>query len=212
MQVSPASSAARTVPDAIAVRIDEAPRIFAELGYEATTMGVLAKRIGVARATLYYYFPTKRDILVFAFLRQVHVLAQKVQPYVEAEGPSLRRLTEVVRELFAFTSSNPYFLLFVTTDLGRTGAIREIADALISEFHSPVARIVRDGIADGTIRAIDESVLVATLFGATVNVAAHCAMFGSDLTQTDAIDGVTAVLLSGLATVEIGTSIINQGH
>jgi AcrR family transcriptional regulator len=44
--------------------LEEAARLFLELGYERTRMQDIASIFGVTHAALYYYFPRKSDILV----------------------------------------------------------------------------------------------------------------------------------------------------
>ncbi len=43
--------------------VDTAVSLFAELSYHGTTMDALSHETGVNKATIYYYFSTKRDIL-----------------------------------------------------------------------------------------------------------------------------------------------------
>lgn len=44
--------------------VDEAQRLFLELGYERATMGELNRRIGGSKATLYGYFRSKQELFV----------------------------------------------------------------------------------------------------------------------------------------------------
>jgi AcrR family transcriptional regulator len=43
--------------------LEAALDLFTQHGYDATSMQLLADRLGVTKAALYYYFPAKRDIL-----------------------------------------------------------------------------------------------------------------------------------------------------
>ena len=45
------------------VILDCAARLFAERGYEGTTLGDLAAAASIAKATLFHYFSTKEKIL-----------------------------------------------------------------------------------------------------------------------------------------------------
>src|SRR5258707_9058029 len=40
-----------------------AQRLFAEVGYDATSLQMIADELGLTKAAVYYYFHTKRDIL-----------------------------------------------------------------------------------------------------------------------------------------------------
>src|ERR1700743_1333140 len=60
--------------------LDVAADLFAEIGYEATTMTAIAERSGSGIGTLYHYFPDKQS-MAFALLNQY---AQKVEAYWKA--------------------------------------------------------------------------------------------------------------------------------
>ncbi|WP_242618356.1 TetR/AcrR family transcriptional regulator [Edaphobacter modestus] len=57
--------------------LDVAAVLFAEIGYEATTMTAIAERSGSGIGTLYHYFPDQQS-MAFALLNQY---AQKVEAY-----------------------------------------------------------------------------------------------------------------------------------
>ena len=44
--------------------IDAAKRIFSEIGYENTTLEMIGDSVGLSKQTLYYYFPSKEDLVV----------------------------------------------------------------------------------------------------------------------------------------------------
>jgi len=80
---STASNSARVEPQQeratrrLANFLDVAAVLFAEIGYEATTMTAIAERSGSGIGTLYHYFPDKQS-MAFALLNQY---AQKVEAY-----------------------------------------------------------------------------------------------------------------------------------
>jgi AcrR family transcriptional regulator len=43
--------------------LETAQRLFAEIGYDATSLQMIADEMGLTKAAVYYYFPAKSDIL-----------------------------------------------------------------------------------------------------------------------------------------------------
>lgn len=43
--------------------LETAQRLFAEIGYDATSLQMIADELGLTKAAVYYYFPAKSDIL-----------------------------------------------------------------------------------------------------------------------------------------------------
>jgi AcrR family transcriptional regulator len=78
--------------------------LFAEQGYEKTSLREIAERLGVTKAALYYHFKSKEDIVVSLFddlLSEVDELIAWVQeqpPVPETRRELLRRYTDVMRD------------------------------------------------------------------------------------------------------------------
>jgi AcrR family transcriptional regulator len=58
-----------------------ASELFAERGYQQTSLREIAERLGITKAALYYHFPSKRDLLsamVDPLLEELHALADDI--------------------------------------------------------------------------------------------------------------------------------------
>jgi AcrR family transcriptional regulator len=83
MMLSTASNSAQVEPQQeratrrLANFLDVAAVLFAEIGYDSTTMTAIAERSGSGIGTRYHYFPDKQS-MAFALLNQY---AQKVEAY-----------------------------------------------------------------------------------------------------------------------------------
>lgn len=59
--------------------LDAADCLFAGMGYRKTTIGDIAKKLGVAQGMLYYYFKSKEGILEELIKRQVYSAIYKIK-------------------------------------------------------------------------------------------------------------------------------------
>lgn len=75
--------------------VDAARELFYENGYEATGLAQIRKRAGVNSGSLYYFFPSKEDLLV-AVLEQYKQLMWPV-----VMEPVFSRLTDPIERIFA---------------------------------------------------------------------------------------------------------------
>jgi AcrR family transcriptional regulator len=116
--------------------LDAAAALFAEKGYEATTMTEIAQRSGAAIGSLYQFFPSK-DALAEALFER----------YAGRVAASLR----VVAERAAGASPSQLAGLLVDSKL----ALRSDRDATV-EFSSSVAAVVerRKPLRDARLRQI----------------------------------------------------------
>ena len=116
--------------------LDVAEVLFAEIGYEATTMTAIAERSGSGIGTLYHYFPDKQS-MAFALLNQY---AQEIEAYWK---PLMEQAETLPQAAFAET-----FLDRITEFLRERPAFREIIEILKQRYpEGDVERIETEVVA-----------------------------------------------------------------
>ena len=76
----------RELPTGMRVKVLAAAGLFAEYGLDATKMEDIAAATGVPKATLYYYFAGKEDILTFLFSEILDEIASAIEEALRTEG------------------------------------------------------------------------------------------------------------------------------
>src|SRR5690348_2337921 len=88
---------------------DVALELFAEQGYEKTSLREIAERLDVTKAALYYHFKTKEEILVSIF----EDLSQPIEELIEwgkGQPHTLETKREIVRRYHeALSEARPLF-------------------------------------------------------------------------------------------------------
>jgi AcrR family transcriptional regulator len=164
-----------------------AVELFAERGYGGASMGELAERVGIAKASLYNYYPSKEALLV-DLLERAHAEwnaattalldgpgtpAERIRGYFAAIFDVVERAPQVVAVLRIATSMLP-------EDPG--GRVRALVEEDRTRSLELARRVLVEGIAAGEIAPADADDLL--LFGEVflngiVLAAAGCA----DLTE-----------------------------
>ncbi|WP_411105673.1 TetR/AcrR family transcriptional regulator [Streptomyces sp. cmx-4-9] len=75
---------------------DVALELFAEQGYEKTSLREIAERLDVTKAALYYHFKTKEDIIISLFEDLTRPIDELIT-WAEEQPPSLETKQEVLR-------------------------------------------------------------------------------------------------------------------
>jgi len=189
----------REVPAAIAAKIPAAASVFAEHGFDDAKIDDVARSIGVPRATLYYYFSGKEDILAFLLRTLLEDVAAEVQRAVSGEGDGVARLRAALRAQLEALAGNPETAQLLVANIGRAGRLADIAVAVNAAFHDPVITILRAGIEDGSIRGVDPERAASALFGAVILTGLHEIVLRGGLDPDDVLDDVSIVVLDGLA-------------
>jgi AcrR family transcriptional regulator len=77
--------------------IETASRLFFELGYEATTVGLLSKELGVTKPFIYSYFDNKQDILEAVYHQSAERILMNVELVESQQGSPDKALAEFIR-------------------------------------------------------------------------------------------------------------------
>lgn len=86
----------------------EATRLFAERGYEGASMGDLAERVGLRKASLFHHFPSK-DVLYSTVLSQlVESVRTAIVTAVMSEGTYAERLDALTDALTTTLGQDPH--------------------------------------------------------------------------------------------------------
>lgn len=126
-------------------------RLFAEQGYESTSMRQIAEELGFTKAALYYHFKSKEDIvraLMEAMRSQVADLLEWAR--TQEPGPELRRSviarwTAIVQaqglRMFRFLGSNYRLLRDIKPESGQRGGMAAAVSELFSIVTPPGASV-----------------------------------------------------------------------
>jgi AcrR family transcriptional regulator len=143
--------------------LDTALELFADQGYDKTSLREIAERVGVTKAALYYHFRSKEDILV-ALVEPVASMQESVVAALrsgELHDPAVwpATLESVLDALF---ENRRLFTLFERND----NALLELAqEGAFAETHLEMHRLTEAFFADETIPLMHR-VRLAGAFGA----------------------------------------------
>lgn len=88
--------------------LDAAALLFAKAGYPATDLQDVADQLGLAKGTIYLYFPSKEELFLAAVDRGMNLLRDYVRSaYAGIEDP-LERLTTAIRAYLEFFKKHPH--------------------------------------------------------------------------------------------------------
>lgn len=132
--------------------------VFIEQGYLSARMEDVAKRASLSKGAVYFYFPSKRDLLM-AIVQEEH---ENTYGFLEeAEGddrPALVKLLDLglkYLDYFAGLKSPPRFFLLMIEQGIRDEEIREECVAVHQRFVDACTRILAQGMREGVFRECD---------------------------------------------------------
>ena len=177
--------------------LEVAVAAFNEYGYDATSMGVLADRLGLSKSAIYHHFASKDEILERALDQALGSLEGVLDEPGASEGSAADRLDHVLRgAVHVLVHRLPYVTLLLrvrgNTEIERTALARRCA------FDRRVMALVEAAQAEGTLRTdIDGRIVERLLFG-MINSIVEWYRPGGREDAARLADDVIAVALDGL--------------
>lgn len=163
MPRAPRSANAKPRRDEI---LEQATRLFAERGYEGTSMADLAERVGMRKASLFYHFASK-DILYASVLdRLIVAVGGVIATAATTEGSFPERLDNLSDALTTVLGEQPYAARLIIREAMDWGpVIREtLIDNLLAVLDAAEA-FVRAGQKDGVFVELDPKHVLVSLIG-----------------------------------------------
>ncbi|MFC7510237.1 TetR/AcrR family transcriptional regulator [Streptomyces thermocarboxydus] len=173
-------------------RIQEvALELFAEQGYEKTSLREIAERLGVTKAALYYHFKTKEEILVSIF----EDLSRPIEDLIEwgRQPHSLETKQEIIRRYSAALMEAAPLFRFMQEN---QAAIRELR---IGDMFKTKMLGLRDILIDPDADLVDQVRCISALF------TLHAGMHILQEVESDPGKRREAVL-------EVAVDLITQAH
>ncbi|MFC8240129.1 TetR/AcrR family transcriptional regulator [Streptomyces chartreusis] len=171
---------------------DVALGLFAEQGYEKTSLREIAERLDVTKAALYYHFKTKEEIIVSLFEDLTKPIEELIdwgrqQPHtLETKQEIVRRYSE------ALAGASPLFRFMQENQ----ATVRELS---IGETFKDRMLGMRDIIIDPDADLVDQVRCISALF------TMHAGMFVMKDLEGDPEEKRKAIL-------EVATDLITQAH
>jgi AcrR family transcriptional regulator len=137
--------------------------LFIEKGFRETSMREIAKAAEMGKSSLYDYFKTKDEILLWAIEDEILDLTVAVQKIVAQPIPAIERLQQVMQRHLEYLLSSKEFYLKLTFEVQRL-AIESQQRIQVKRhaYQDLIRQLIDEGIQEGAFRPVD-SLLVTRL-------------------------------------------------
>jgi AcrR family transcriptional regulator len=166
-------------------------------GYHNTSLDDIATALGVTKPTVYYYVANKEQLLFECFREGLQRIREVVIAVERSDRPARERLNTVLRG-YATAVASEYGWCMVRAhehDLG--SELGRQINVLKSEIDLGLRRLLREGVADGSIGPCDPKIAAFAMAGA-LNWIAHWYREDQPLTAAEVGDAFVTFFANGL--------------
>jgi AcrR family transcriptional regulator len=153
-----------------------ARQVFSNHGYQGATMAMVAQAAGVSEATVFTYFPGKRELCIQVIKDWYDEITQALEDALPQHHGTLERLAHVIRAHLVTLLADGSGMCALVLSEGRTAALNEpdLAQVLTDckrRYTAPLMRCLADAQATGEIRQdMPLSLLRDLIYGAMEHV------------------------------------------
>jgi AcrR family transcriptional regulator len=145
--------------------------VFARLGYDSTSLELIAAEAGLAKTTIYYHFDSKETLYAAVQVPAIDAATDTVRRVLDEEPDilaALRRIVELAATSAIGTTTNKHVNLSDIADVGP--AVRRLIRDAQRRYEHAVADAIRRGQEAGRVRAGDANVLALLVIGCTSRI------------------------------------------
>ena len=153
------------------------------LGDPPPRLADVAVLVGASRATLYYYFAGRDDLLAFLLTSHARQGAEAVEAAVDPGDPPEKRLRTMVGTLAQFLGDRPGICAGLLGALGGTLRMREVLEANDTWIAGPLRDLLREGVEAGDLAVDDVGDAANAALGALL-----LGVLGRSLSSADATE------------------------
>ncbi|MED1093596.1 TetR/AcrR family transcriptional regulator [Bacillus paramycoides] len=144
--------------------------LFAERGFNATTIPMIAKGANVGAGTIYHYFENKESLVNELFQKYVEEFLCCIQKGLTNEKKALREeFHHIFDGMVKFTIDHPSALGFISSHSQGT-FLNEKSHATYEKLLDFVCNFLHEGQKQRKIRALSVKILIAILFGSFMEI------------------------------------------
>jgi AcrR family transcriptional regulator len=177
--------------------LNAATRLISERGYGGASVERIVAELKVTKGAFYHHLDAKDDLVLSCFERSYQRVSDAQWAADEAGGDQWRRLNATIATLLNYQLGGEWPLLRSTALLGLPQDVRAEMVERASRMALRFAGTLSDGIAEGSIRAVDPMIASQVVI-ATLNSAWELRNWAAGMGRDAAIELYASTLSRGL--------------
>lgn len=140
-------------------------KLFAEKGYEATSIEEITATVGVAKGTLYYHFSSKEEIFNFLVEEGIKLLQNSVDIKTDKYTNYIDKLKAIVLIQIKIVVKYENLIKILLSQFWGNEARNKMCKKQILSYISQIEEIVKKGIEKGEIKQGNPQAIASEIYG-----------------------------------------------
>lgn len=140
-------------------------KLFAEKGYDATSIEEITATVGVAKGTLYYHFSSKEEIFQFLVEEGVKLLKNSIAIKTSSLTNSIDKIKAITLIEIKVLVKYESFMTIILSEIWGTGPRSKMCRDYVFEYIQMIQEIVEEGMEKGELLKANPNVVASGIFG-----------------------------------------------
>ena len=173
-------------------------RLFAEKGYDATSIEDITETVGVAKGTLYYHFTSKEEIFDFLIEEGIKLLQNSVDIKTSKYSNYLDKIKAIVLIQIKIVNKYENLINIILTQLWGKEKRNIKCQKLIYEYTDKIEEIVKQGMSLGQIKGDDAKIIATEIYGLICSTLMYKMREREKFDITDMYNAYESTIIKGL--------------
>lgn len=142
-------------------------KLFAQKGYDATSIEEITATVGVAKGTLYYHFSSKEEIFNFLVEEGMKLLKNSIDIKISKSDNTIDKLRAIILIQIKIITKYEDFMTIVLSQIWGHEPRNIMCKGKVIEYIKTIEDIVQEGMKKGEIIEADPEILASGIFGLT---------------------------------------------
>lgn len=183
--------------------VEAAQRVFGERGFEQATMEAIAEAAGVAKGTVYLYYPSKQAIHDATFAAGMADIERLIQEHVERATTAREAIEAFVTARTEYFQQHPDFFRIYVAEIAREvasgSADRRTCHVAVDRQTRSLQTMIEKAVAAGDMRPVDPESVALTVFDMSKGLVGRRLLIGSKWSVERDAQFLTDLIWTGLA-------------
>ncbi len=140
-------------------------KLFAEKGYDATSIEEITATVGVAKGTLYYHFSSKEEIFNFLIEEGMKLLQNSIDIKTSKLPNYIDKLKAIILIQIKIVAKYEDLITILLSQFYGKEARNQKCQKHIYEYISKIEKIVKEGIEKNQIKQGNAKVIASEIYG-----------------------------------------------
>lgn len=140
-------------------------KLFAEKGYEGTSIEEITSEVGVAKGTLYYHFTSKEEIFDFLISEGMGLLENSIQIKVSKQDNYVDKVRAIILIQVKLVEKYEKFITILTTEMWGNSERSKACRNFVSEYLEDIKKILDEGIEKGELKETNTDLMSKEILG-----------------------------------------------